>query len=468
MENIRDHVCQDLVVVVPVDNDAPLVQVQDEKDSQAAAEEVEQHDAVVIDAFQSYDVNRNSRIEIDELSACMKDLGLLKGRSEGESRDIVVATFAGLDSGKKNYLNLDEFSEFWKKAKAPKLKDVVFQESPELGRGLYDAFLQWCMFGSGSTPRPTGESPSSRARKKNAEIMGSSHWMKLCRDTGLIGKKNGIPSTECDLVFAKVKTRGARKISFAQFMDALGIVASKLDTTIIDVARRIVEKNGPSVNGTVVSTPRFLPQSSPRVTPTANTTASIFKNDNSISKKTKKGTSEPQGSPMIRASSTSQDVEAPRAHEMEFNSEQLLHVYGQYARFGQGRRSSFGNGKDDATPSLKLPMDSKQFCKLCRECGLTSKKINSVKIDLIFTKARSSKQLSLHFEDFLVALSMIAGEEGVDESEMYARVCKSTGPQLNLSCSSPSPTNNNNNNYVRLHDDPRTQCGVYGRRRQSM
>jgi len=64
---------------------------------------------------------------------------------------------------------------------------------------------------------------------------------------------------------------------------------------------------------------------------------------------------------------------------------------------------------------------------------------------------------------------MIAGEEGVDEAEIYARVCQSTGPQLNLSCSSPSPTNNNNSkNYIRLHDDPRTQCGVYGRRRQSM
>lgn len=459
MEKNSDHVYRDLVVEVPVD---------DERDGQLESchEEVEkQYDAVVVDAFQSYDVNRNSRIEIDELSACMKDLGLLKGRSEGESRDIVVATFAGLDSGKKNYLNLDEFSEFWKKAKAPKLKDVVFQESPELGRGLYDAFVQWCMFGGGSTPRPTGESPSTRGPKKNVEIMGSSHWMKLCRDTGLIGKKNGIASTECDLVFAKVKARGARKISFAQFMDALGIIASKMDTTVVDVARRIVETNGPSVNGTVVSTPRFLPQS--MSTPTTNTGASSIFKDNNIKKTKHLG--ESQGSPMIRASSTSQDVEAPRAHEMDFNSEQLLHVYGQYARFGQGRRSSSGNGKDNATPMMKMPMDSKQFCKLCRECGLISKKINSVKIDLIFTKARSSKRLSLHFEDFLVALSMIAGEEGVDEAEIYARVCQSTGPQLNLSCSSPSPTNKNNSkNYIRLHDDPRTQCGVYGRRRQSM
>ena len=48
----------------------------------------------------------------------------------------------------------------------------------------------------------------------------------------------------------QVKTKGARKISFSQFMDALSLVASKTGVSLSAAAQTVVAANGPSVSGT--------------------------------------------------------------------------------------------------------------------------------------------------------------------------------------------------------------------------
>jgi len=48
----------------------------------------------------------------------------------------------------------------------------------------------------------------------------------------------------------QVKTKGARKISFTQFMDALSLVASKTGISLSRAAQTVVAANGPSVSGT--------------------------------------------------------------------------------------------------------------------------------------------------------------------------------------------------------------------------
>jgi hypothetical protein len=47
------------------------------------------------------------------------------------------------------------------------------------------------------------------------DTMEGKQWAKLCKDTKLLDKK--FTSTDVDLIFAKVKDKGARKINFAQF-----------------------------------------------------------------------------------------------------------------------------------------------------------------------------------------------------------------------------------------------------------
>lgn len=49
--------------------------------------------------------------------------------------------------------------------------------------------------------------------------------VKLCKDCGLVDK--AFTTTDVDLIFAKVKAKTARKITFQQFVMALREIAKK-------------------------------------------------------------------------------------------------------------------------------------------------------------------------------------------------------------------------------------------------
>eukprot|EP00204_Picochlorum_oklahomense_P000638 CAMPEP_0118799868 /NCGR_PEP_ID=MMETSP1161-20130426/1944_1 /TAXON_ID=249345 /ORGANISM="Picochlorum oklahomensis, Strain CCMP2329" /LENGTH=482 /DNA_ID=CAMNT_0006727625 /DNA_START=62 /DNA_END=1513 /DNA_ORIENTATION=+ len=418
--------------------------------------------------FQSYDLNKNGRLEIDEFQACMKDLGILGGgRRPGEVRDVVVATFASLDTRKKNALCIEDFIEWYRRANAPKLEDVLVEESPQALSALREAFLKWSMFGNRD------------ATKMSDDVMTSFAWMKLCRDCGLVSKsasrKKCIDSTEADLIFAKVKARGKRKICFSQFIDAVGLVAEKSGRHVMHVIDAILAAQGPVLNGTVVSVPVYSPRS---VRSSIESFRSSYSNGSILSHQ-KKSPAEVSSHSRLRSPLTDNNTpdkmfmrSSPKTNltgcpikekhtnitqELDLddmNSEKLLEMYGKYASFG-GRRKSLPTAGDGNTtiPAIQMPMDSKQFSKLCRESGLCQGAHDGVKIDLIFTKALTSKARRLMFEDFLVALSMLAVEKKMPEKQVFNMVCESQGPQTNT-----SPAE-----FVRLHDEPSMYTGVYAR-----
>lgn len=411
--------------------------------------------------FQSYDVNKNGTLEIDEFQACMRDVGILDGgRRPGEVRDVVVATFAALDTRKKNALHIEEFIEWYRRANAPKLEDVLVEENPQALNALKDAFLKWSMFGNRD------------ATKISDDVMTSFAWMKLCRDCGLVSKspsrKTCIGSTEADLIFAKVKARGKRKIGFSQFVDALGLVAEKSSTHVMRVIDAILAAQGPVANGTVVSVPVYSPRSvrsstesfrssyqrrTPPDTSPHSRLHSPLKEKHINTLVVEKAASscksiKPCDDPTkeIQKSTTELDL-------YDVHSEKLLEMYGKYASFGGRRKSLTKQDSDTTVPPIHMPMDSKQFSKLCRESGLCQGTHDGVKIDLIFTKALTSKARRLMFEDFLVALSMLAVEKNIPEKHVFDMVCESQGPHTNT-----TPTD-----FVRLHDEPSMYTGVYAR-----
>jgi hypothetical protein len=51
-------------------------------------------------------------------------------------------------------------------------------------------------------------------------------FAKLCRDAGLIDGER-LSTTQVDLIFAKAKAKGARRIGFDAFVDAIAAVAEK-------------------------------------------------------------------------------------------------------------------------------------------------------------------------------------------------------------------------------------------------
>lgn len=456
--------------------------------------------------FAKYDVNSNGKIEIHELEKAMEDLGLLDGKSRSEKKDSVVATFTSLDVQRKNGLNLEQFARFWRRANAPKLRDVLMKECPEIGCALKEAFVKWSTFGS-------------REQPVRGEIMTSQSWMKLCRDVGLVGRKKGcLGSSEADLVFAKVKVRGRKKISFSQFVDAVMLVAQKMEREVMTVVHQILESGGPVVNGTVVTAPKFSPKSmresltrstwgsetpslvsrresssySNAAAVTTSSTSTIDNDDDRVSGQEDNSPNEDismQGLENVKKTLTSKvtekelkmigcldhhtmnefkistDREYPLTPEKDINgdavdrvltpskddipldSEALLRVYGDFASFGKPRM------QQESIPAIQMELDGKQFAKLCRDSGLSRGPKESVKVDLCFAKARSTRGRKLLFEDFLVALALLASEFNVPEDDVFKKVSRCRGPRRN----------SNTPDYCRLHDDKSTFTGVYAR-----
>lgn len=78
------------------------------------------------------------------------------------------------------------------------------------------------MQGFSSTPLTAHDPPTHPQR--SVEMEGK-NFIKLCKDCKLMSK--ALTTTDIDLIFTKVKTKGARKIPFDQFVNAVDAIAAK-------------------------------------------------------------------------------------------------------------------------------------------------------------------------------------------------------------------------------------------------
>lgn len=91
---------------------------------------------------------------------------------------------------------------------------------------------------------------------KTGELDGKS-FAKLMKDAKLLDKK--YTSTDVDLLFAKIVTKGLRTISFDQFKKGLEAAATKKGVTYDDVANKILAElaEGPKFAGTKADYVKF-------------------------------------------------------------------------------------------------------------------------------------------------------------------------------------------------------------------
>ena len=87
--------------------------------------------------------------------------------------------------------------------------------------------------------------------------MDGARFTKLTADCGLAGRGRRLKNTDVDLVFAKVRTRGARVITFEQFVDALAELAQRAALPLVDVARHVLSTEGPVTRATEAIAVRF-------------------------------------------------------------------------------------------------------------------------------------------------------------------------------------------------------------------
>jgi hypothetical protein len=425
----------------------------------------------------------------------MSHLGLLNGRSPAESNALVVSAFSSADTDKDNALNLQEFTSYFNLATAPRTVDVLKAEHPEDMIALRQAFVNWASFGSGN--RTSGAGSSSNSGSSSRVQLGSAHWLKICRDTGLVGR-GALNPTDADLIFAKVKPRGLSKINFGHFVDALGAVASRLNKDLLVIVRQVTTSQGPLVNNNQNTSARLsngqLPtgqqqqgrrSSAPRPPSSHNQShsrpgsakdkfellldTSNNKNESktdSFSIPAHRSDSSSQGggggrgsSAGGRSSSCNEEFSTSgtdKSQCLSGNIEQVLQVFSEFAGFGShmGLTTQGKQTPPARLSPMKMEMDSKQFLKLCKDSGLVTNPATSVAADLCFAKAKARGSRRLAFSDFLVALALFAQEKKCPEGEVLAQVAACKGPRRN---STTIPE------FTRLHDDKETYTGVYAR-----
>ena len=390
------------------------------------------------------------RLSIAGLSSAMDDLGLLSHRSEKESQDVVVATFATLDADKKNYLSADEFATLYDKAVLPTLADVLRKEHPEMVERLEGAFVKFATFGKRDRASSVSlgsvllgddadnVAPGDIVSSETKILMGTPAFVKLLRDADLV--KTSDDTHRFDVIFAKVKERGASKITFAQFVDALRLIAEKAegDTCGLDLMTLVarISEAAPSMN--------LTPRASPRKDASSTTSSSPTK-----------------GRP-IHIDITAVSI-----------SDGLREVFTKYARFGTGGANRRKVPQTTPTPTSKpavqpeTRLSSQQFSKLARECGLVTRAVSTQKLDVFFASCKSKRTprtSGISYNEFCAALELVAKEEGVMTDYVVNKVRghADTAPVINSPALLQSPAG-----FVRLHDDERAHCGMYGRRLKS-
>lgn len=122
----------------------------------------------------------------------------------------------------------------------------VALSAEKIEEGLRTVFEKFALFGAGGGKIADAVS--------GVEIDGSK-FSKLCVETKLVDKK--LKKTDVDMVFAKVKAKGARKINFIGFQAALREIADRKGVSHDTIVQTILRSSGPDIHGTIAGPARF-------------------------------------------------------------------------------------------------------------------------------------------------------------------------------------------------------------------
>ena len=85
--------------------------------------------------------------------------------------------------------------------------------------------------------------------------MDGKTFAKVAKDCSLLDKK--LTSTDMDIIFAKIKDKAARKITFEQFKKGVAEMATKKGISEADLSKAIAATGGPHFQGTKADFVKF-------------------------------------------------------------------------------------------------------------------------------------------------------------------------------------------------------------------
>ncbi|KAK9829714.1 hypothetical protein WJX72_007506 [[Myrmecia] bisecta] len=91
-------------------------------------------------------------------------------------------------------------------------------------------------------------------RQPETQLDGAK-FAKFCKETNLIDKK--FTAIDVDIIFSKVKVKGARKISFGEFCAALELIAQKKGVSTDELSSKVLAAGGPKTQATKADFVKF-------------------------------------------------------------------------------------------------------------------------------------------------------------------------------------------------------------------
>ncbi|KAJ3274438.1 hypothetical protein HDV01_003042 [Terramyces sp. JEL0728] len=92
----------------------------------------------------------------------------------------------------------------------------------------------------------------------------------------------------------------------------------------------------------------------------------------------------------------------PKANLSAASKEQTATLYQVFQSFCQ-----FGSGKVD--PNATFTMDGTKFAKVCKDCGIVSKSLTTIDVDIVFNRVKAKTARKIDKKQFIEGLILLAG-----------------------------------------------------------
>eukprot|EP00931_Biecheleriopsis_adriatica_P066788 TRINITY_DN41060_c0_g1_i1.p1 TRINITY_DN41060_c0_g1~~TRINITY_DN41060_c0_g1_i1.p1 ORF type:complete len:388 (+),score=66.73 TRINITY_DN41060_c0_g1_i1:48-1211(+) len=200
----------------------------------------------VVELFKKFDLNGDGTIDKGELKTIL--LLLYKGEFTDAQ---IEASMAVADKNGDGQIDYDEWASWVASDGAHLLNAQDERPAPAPTRAAPAA----------AHVLPAAEEDCQDIQKgfehftAGSRDMDGKTFVKVCKDTGLVDKK--FTATDVDLIFAKVVTKGQRRIDFQQFRNGLRLIAEKKGMDIDDIESLVALSRGPVLTGTQAEAVRF-------------------------------------------------------------------------------------------------------------------------------------------------------------------------------------------------------------------
>jgi len=260
----------------------------------------------------------------------------------------------------------------------------------------------------------TGVEKVYKLYDKDNNGLDNREFDKMLTDCGLFNKH--FKKNDSAIVFDKALSKGQRKITVDEFKEALRKIADKRMSSTEEVQKLVENSAGPIIKGTQADAVRF------------HGDKSTYTGAHTFNEKHGEGLGSGEGEAArherITAAARQHDVgpEAPWG-----DCEKVFKLYDPQ-----------GNG-----------LESREFKKVCEDCGLIDKVFTLQQLDTVFAACKSGRVCN--FEGFKEALKRIAGIKKTALADLQGIIASSDGPVLHGTKA----------DAVRFHDDKSTYTGSH-------